>query len=591
MHRLRDWTVIAVAGAAVLSAVPKAAPAPRSAAAVLPITETTQQHDLRLKWWREAKFGMFIHWGVYAVPAGTYQGRPVAGIGEWIMNRGKIPVAEYRRFAQRFDPVKYDPDRWVRLAKEAGMKYIVITSKHHDGFALFDSKVTNWDVVDATPYGKDLLKPLAAACRKHGIKLGFYYSQAQDWNHPGGAASGGHWDPAQDGDMDAYLRNIAVPQVREILTNYGKIAILWFDTPVNMTAARAALFQPLLKLQPGLIVNNRLGGGFRGDTETPEQFIPATGLPGRDWETCMTMNGTWGYKSYDNNWKSPETLIRNLVDIASKGGNYLLNVGPTSEGLIPAPSVERLQEIGKWMKINGEAIYGTAAGPFKRLAWGRCTQKRSGSGTTLYLHVFAWPPDGKLVLPGLRSRIERAYLLADPQRKALSTASEAASATINLPGAAPDAVSTTIALRIDGAPDVEPPVLEPAADGSFQLPASDAVIHGKQLRVETRNRREHLGYWTDVTEWVEWPFAVRQAGRFTVTAEVAAVRESAFEVIIGTHRLRATAPATGDYARFQAIELGEVEIAAPGQTTLSIKPLAAGWQPMNLRWVRLRPVP
>lgn len=187
----------------------------------------SQPDNSRMSWWEEAKFGMFIHWGVYSVPAGTYNGQQINGIGEWIMNRGKIPVAEYKAYAQEFNPVKYEPDAWAKLAKEAGMKYLIITSKHHDGFALFDSKVTEWDVVDATPYGKDLLKPLADACRKEGIKLGFYYSQAQDWNHPGGAASGGHWDKAQEGSMDEYLDEIAVPQVKEILENYGGLDILW----------------------------------------------------------------------------------------------------------------------------------------------------------------------------------------------------------------------------------------------------------------------------------------------------------------------------------------------------------------------------
>ncbi len=228
--------------------------------------ETPAQRDARMKWWREARFGMFIHWGVYSVPGGIYKGQEIPSIGEWIMHNAKIPVAEYKAFAKQFNPVRYDPDAWVRLAKEAGMKYIVITSKHHDGFALFDSKVTDWDVVDATPYGKDLLKPLAEACAKHGLVLGFYYSQAQDWNHPGGAAAGGHWDPAQDGSMDDYIRNIAAPQVKEILSNYGKLGVLWWDTPVDMTKERADLLMPLLALQPQIITNDRLGGGYAGDT-------------------------------------------------------------------------------------------------------------------------------------------------------------------------------------------------------------------------------------------------------------------------------------------------------------------------------------
>ena len=243
----------------------------------------------RMAWWEEAKFGMFIHWGVYAVPAGTYNGKQIDGLGEWIMHRGKIPVKEYKAYAKEFNPVKYNPEAWAKLAKEAGMKYLVITSKHHDGFALFDSKVTDWDIVDATPYGKDLLKPLADACRKEGIKLRFYYSQAQDWNHPGGAAGGGHWDKAQDGSMDEYIDKIAVPQVKEILENYGGLDILWWDTPTDMTKERAEKFLPVIEKYPQLITNNRLGGGYEGDTETPEQFVPATGYPGRHWEVCRTI--------------------------------------------------------------------------------------------------------------------------------------------------------------------------------------------------------------------------------------------------------------------------------------------------------------
>ncbi len=317
-------------------------------------------------WWREAKFGMFIHWGVYSVPAGYYNGKPVGGIGEWIMNRGKIPMADYQAFAKQFNPVKFNADDWVKVAKDAGMKYMVITSKHHDGFAMFPSKASKWNIMDATPFGRDPLKELAEACRKQGIKLGFYYSQAQDWNN-GGAAAGGKWDKAQQHDMDDYIDKIAVPQVREILTNYGDDvpAVLWWDTAIDMTPARAKkLYDVVEQLKPNIIMNNRLGGGYKGDTETPEQHIPAQGYPGEDWETCMTMNGTWGFKKDDNNWKSPEMLIHNLCDIASKGGNYLLNVGPTSEGLFPQGSIDRLAEVGKWMHVNGDAIYATGPTPF-----------------------------------------------------------------------------------------------------------------------------------------------------------------------------------------------------------------------------------
>ena len=430
--------------------------------------------EARMKWWREAGFGMFIHWGVYSVPAGTYNGHKVERIGEWIMNRGKIPVAEYKKFASQFNPVKYNADEWVRIAKDAGMKYIVITAKHHDGFAMFKSNASKWNIVDATPYGKDVLKELAAACKKHGIKLGFYYSQAQDWVNPGGAASrkvategwanpdsakidaytaahNGHWDPAQETKTFAqYIDDVAVPQVRELLTNYGKVAVLWWDTPTNMTDEAALKLQALLKLQPQIITNDRLKRpNFPGDTKTPEQKIPTQAeLDGTDWETCMTMNETWGYKSYAHNWKSTETLIRNLCDIASKGGNYLLNVGPKADGTFPQESIDRLKEVGQWMKVNGEMIYKTDASPLPALSWGRCTRKEKNNNTTLYFSVFDWPKDGKLLVPGLKNEVRSAKLLANGNK--LRSQSTADGLVINLPPAAPDKIASVIKVEMKG---------------------------------------------------------------------------------------------------------------------------------------------
>ncbi len=557
--------------------------------------ETPAQRDARMAWWRAARFGMFIHWGVYSVPAGTYDGKRIPGIGEWIMNHGKIPMTNYQAFAKEYNPVKYNPDEWVRLAKAAGMKYIVITSKHHDGFANFDTKASPWNIVQATPYGKDVLKPLAAACRKYGLKLGFYYSQAQDWNN-GGAANGGKWDPAQQHDMDDYIDKVAVPQMKELLSNYGEFpAVLWWDTPTDMTKERADKLIEVLKLKPGIIHNNRLGGGYKGDTETPEQFVPATGYPGRDWETCMTMNDTWGYKSYDNNWKSTETILRNLVDIASKGGNYLLNVGPTSEGLIPEPSVERLKAVGAWMKVNGEAVYGTTASPFKRLPWGRCTKIVSADGkeTTLYLHVFNWPADGSLVVPGLHNEVVKAYLLKSNWlgwHKQLKAVSGADGVTISVPQMAPDQISSTVVLKIKGTPEIAATAIFQESDGTVRLMASEAELHGG-LQYESGGGKDNVGYWTNPADTASWTFKVDRPGKFKVSAEIAAEAAGKFEVIVGEQKVPGTAPATLDYTKFKRTSLaGTLELAA-GSVTLTVKPVAEGWHPMNLRSVQLVPAP
>ncbi len=581
-----------LAAAVLFLAVACVLPAAPSVAQVPP-AETPEQHDARMKWWREAKFGLFIHWGVYSVPAGFYKGKPIGGIGEWIMRSAQIPLADYRAFARQFNPVKYRPDAWAALAETAGMRYIVITSKHHDGFAMFDSQVTDWTLVRAAPYGKDAIAPLAAAARKRGLKFGLYYSQSQDWTHPGGAKAGlpedGGWDEGHKGSYDDYLRRIAVPQVREILTNYQP-DILWWDTPMHQSKERADLFRPLLSLRPGLITNNRLGGGYPGDTDTPEQFIPATGIPGRDWEVCMTMNDTWGYKSDDHNWKSSQDLIRKLVDIVSKGGNFLLNVGPTAEGEIPAESIDRLRAVGRWMKTNGEAIYGTVASPFSRLPWGRCTTKRRGEAATLYLHVFDWPSNGRLLVEGLRSPITSARLLAGGGPLTVESSPEGP--ILRLPAAAPDTDASVIRVEVSGRLSVVKVLPKQRPDGTVMLAAADADLHnvlGSDLQTETRDGVVNIGFWTDSRATVSWKFAVTRPGVFDVVAELASMGVSRFELEVPGQKLPCEAPNTGDYRRFQKVKLGRITLTKAGEVELRIKPTAGQWQPINIRSLLLNP--
>ena len=426
--------------------------------------ETKAQRDERMRWWREARFGMFIHWGIYAVPAGEYNGKRSEKVGEWIMEWADIPRADYGKFATHFNPVKFDAKEWVRIAKDAGMKYIVITSKHHDGFALYNSKVSDYDIVDATPYRRDPIKELAAEAKKQGVKLCFYYS-ILDWHYPAAYVDAPDKDPTaghsttklKSGGKDEYLKYMK-EQLRELITTYNP-AVLWFDGEWQDWWSEndgKELYRYVRSLKSDIIINNRVGRGrqgmqgisktdqeYAGDFGTPEQEIPANGLPGVDWESCMTMNTTWGYKFYDDKWKSPEVIIRNLIDIASKGGNYLLNVGPTAEGLIPSPSVDRLAVVGKWMRVNGASIYGTTASPFpKQLEFGRATSKPG----RVYVHVFDWPADGRLGLPTWDKTVTKAYLLATPGNSLKFDAS-ADSVIVQLPARAVDPIATVVVLE------------------------------------------------------------------------------------------------------------------------------------------------
>jgi alpha-L-fucosidase len=421
--------------------------------------ESAAQKDARMAWWRDARFGMFIHWGAYAVPAGTYHGQRVGGIGEWIMSRGQIPIPEYEQFVRQFNPTKFDPDEWVRIAKDAGMKYIIITSKHHDGFAIFDSKVSSYNIVDATPYKRDALKALAEAAHRQGLKFGVYYS-IMDWHHPdaqGPNAPEYNSRTWTNPNFDRYVESYMKPQLMELLTQYPAIDVLWFDGEwvADWTDEKGqALLTYLRKIRPNLIINNRVGHSRQGlaglnkegrvglgDFGTPEQRVPPEGLPGIDWETCMTMNSTWGFKSYDDNWKDTRTLIQTLIDVASKGGNFLLNVGPTAQGLIPVESEWRLREMGKWLETNGEAIYATTVSPYGQPAWGRYTAKRS----KVYAHIFEWPKEGKLALVGVKEKPARAYLLVD--NKPLAIEQTDAGFVVQLPAVAPSSIASVLVLE------------------------------------------------------------------------------------------------------------------------------------------------
>ncbi|MCX7799263.1 MAG: alpha-L-fucosidase [Fimbriimonadales bacterium] len=557
--------------------------------------ETEAEFAARTAWWREAKFGMFIHWGVYAVPAD----------GEWHLNSHRMQVADYEKYAPRFNPVRYDAERWVRLAKAAGMRYIVITSKHHDGFALWPTKQSDWSIAGRTPFRRDPLKELAEACRKHGITLGFYHS-IMDWHHPDYLPRR-PWEtqtrPAAGADLDRYI-DFMKAQLTELLTQYGRIGVLWFDGGWEHSAdeLRAKEVVAMIRrLQPWILINDRIN--LPEDHATPEQHIPAGAMPGgRLWETCMTMNDNWGYHRQDNNWKSTQDLVRKLCDIASKGGNFLLNVGPTELGEIPQPSVERLEQIGRWMRVNGAAIYGTTKSPLGRLPFeGRVTRK----GRTLYVHAFEWPEDGRFVLPGVQTAPSKARLLGSRVRvQAAGVATEAGPATVlrvaSKPKPAAGLEGLPLVIEVEYAAPIQVarivPPLSVDAQGRASLLASDAVLKGTRAFLETIDGVPNVGGWLDLGDTVEWTVRVPKTEIYRVELEYACPPDQAggtFEVSTDDgQRLGGTTGNTGSWRRFDTLALAGTLTLRQGERTIRVRPLRfRGNALMNLRRVTLVPAP
>lgn len=370
--------------------------------------------DTKQQWFKDAKFGLFIHWGLYALLAGEYNGKKNDRIAEWIMNDLDIPVEEYEKLASQFNPVEFDAERIVRKAKEWGMKYIVFTSKHHEGFAMWDSKCSDYNVVKATPYGRDIVRQFREACDKYDMKLGFYYSQAQDWHDPDGYI---HRKDNSKKNYRAYLERKCFPQLRELLTEYGDVALIWFDTPMGTTKEESQEMVDLVKsLQPNCIVSGRIGNELGEYMTTGDNFIPRLPYEG-DWEVPATLNDTWGFNKDDHNWKDPEEIIRLLVKINSRGGNYLLNIGPEASGHVPDESIRILDEVGKYVNENEEAIFGTKrVGIYAyELDWGMLTRKDH----KLYVHVFK--PRRRVELINIANKITGAYLVADKRRLEFKT--------------------------------------------------------------------------------------------------------------------------------------------------------------------------
>ena len=454
------------------------------AQAVFRADETETQREVRMQWWKDAKFGMFVHWGIYAAAEGQWKGQAFPDMRpgiEWLMCKGApggIDVDEYvETLAPKMTLENFRPEEWASLAADAGMQYFVITAKHHDGFGMVDFPGTDYDIADRTTYGKDPMLPLSKAMRDAGLRFGFYFSQSQDWSKPGGRPD---WFKGMEGDWNEYVDQHAVPQLNHLLGGtYGPIDVLWFDSgSCTKTREGGLKIWEELAARPQILVNNRLQVDKLGDFDCPEQWIPPVVQVGRDWETCMTLNGSWGYNPTDPHWKSSEELIRNLCYVISRGGNYLLNVGPRADGSWEPQVGERLRDIGAWMRINDESIYGTQPTELPPMRWGSTVWKPSREGCRLYCHIMEWPQDTKLRLP-LKNKVLSARLMGDADIKPTWTADEDGLVVDLNRANAVHSAATVLVLDLEGAaPEALNLVLRQEYDGRISMKAPEAECEG-----------------------------------------------------------------------------------------------------------------
>lgn len=535
----------------------------------------------RMEWWKNAKFGMFIHWGPYSQLAGEWNGRQVK-VGEnaeWIMKLLKIPVNEYRKLAHEMNPVRFDAHEWVRLAKATGMKYIVITAKHHDGFAMYKSDVSSYNIVDWTPFKRDPLKELSLACAEEGIKFCIYYSHREDWDHPGGY--GNNWDYDNDWGsnyydhekFEKYLEEKAKPQLRELLTNYGPIGLVWFDRGM-FTPEQGLEFVSLVhSLQPTTLINGRVGNyeqEFLGDYQNMnDNGTPAGGMR-EYWEAPQTLNNTWGFSKSDTLWKKPEAVIQRLVEIVSRGGNYLLNIGPKGNGEIPDATVDIFRKVGLWVERNAESIYGTTPNPFGELTWGYCTVREN----KLYLFVRDWPKDNVLTVTGVKNPVTSAWLLVDKSAK-LAVKQADNITRITLPAKAPDDPISVLVLEIDGWPKVDPPVVLQNETGKIEFNYLTAITRGKTMTRFNRKGGFHISKWTGPEDAVDWFVHVDKPGKFKMNITYAANKEwegKQFEITIGKSRIEKSVICTGDWYEYHEFPVCYIDLPKAGDYTLTIRP-------------------
>ena len=556
-----------------------------------------KESETPMDWFKEAKFGLFIHWGPYSLIEGEWNGKQVkvGSNAEWAMKFLKIPVKEYREIAAGMNPVKFDAREWVRLAKETGMKYLVITAKHHDGFAMYKSEVSPYNIVDWTPFKRDPLKELAQACAEEGIVFGVYYSHREDWDHPGGY--GNNWEYNNDwgfnyynaDKFDKYLNDFAKPQLRELLTNYGPVGMVWFDRGLYTKEQGEDFMRFVKQYQPKALVNSRVGHYFMenvGDfQEMPDKGIPAAVIDDY-FQTPQTLNHTWGYSKADTAWKSPETVIQQLIEVVSRGGSFLLNMGPKGNGEIPEETVSIFREVGKWVNRNGEGIYGTTPNPFGELGWGYCTVK----GDKLYLFVRYWPQNKVISLTGLQNKVKSVRLLTNSKAK-LTVTQTGNQTSITLPQQQTDSPISVVVLQLEGQPKVDPQVVTLNEKGELVFDYLKVITSGNAIKSYNRKLGFNISKWTNPADVVTWHVQIDKPGKYRVLVDYAADQDSEgrpYEISLGASVIHPKVVYTGSMFNllpdFYNFPVGYFEIKEPGRYILTVKPLTTNES--NLMYLR-----
>jgi alpha-L-fucosidase len=555
--------------------------------------DTAKQSTKRGRFFADGNYCMFIHWGLYSHIANKWDGKTFYGIGEWIMNRqmADIQVDEYKSIAKEFNPVEFDAHEIARLAKDAGMKYIIITSKHHDGFAMFHSTTNKFNIVDATPFGRDPMKELSDACHELGLGFGFYYSHNQDWTYPGGAGGPRVDHEGNKKTFDDYFVEKCLPQVEEITKNYGEIELIWFDTPGNMPKKYAQqLVEVVHRNQPVTLVAGRVGYDL-GDYQTlGDMEVPLENIEGL-WEGIDVTNDSWGYAWYDENWKTPKQVLTTLIATVARGGTFMLNVGPDGLGRIPEPAKQTLRSAGKWIAKYPQVVYGTDASPWNHaLPWGDVVVKEN----KMYLAVYDWPATGELWLPGLQTQIEGVNLMDDTKKyKKLTFSKNGDWTCINIPFQAPDKMISIIEVILKDIPKVDSTM---GVDPEIGINIPVLFAQTENCIVNYKDWMEKFGEWKhahNVNDWkpnstVTFEFNVKETGTYHVDLTYSGQGRLVWGVTTDEgYTIRNQQNSSHIYTKYP---IGWVKFDKSGKHTITVKLIEGDFNNASLTSISLTPV-